>query len=55
MRTETYYVVQGFYPTHGWEDLTAEETIKEARERLAEYRDNEPGAYRIRRRIERSE
>lgn len=49
------YVVQGYYRPYGWEDLTAEETIEEARERMREYRENEGGSYRIRRRIERSE
>lgn len=45
------YVLQGNYGYgHGWEDLCAEETRKEARERLKEYRENEGGNYRIVRR-----
>jgi hypothetical protein len=42
------YVLQGNYGYgHGWEDLTAEETRKECRERLREYQENEGGSYRI--------
>jgi hypothetical protein len=42
------YVVQGNYGYgHGWEDETAEETYREARVRLREYRDNGPGSYRL--------
>ena len=55
MGATTYYVLQGYYRPDGWEDLTAEETISEARNRMAEYRDNEGGSYRIQRRIERVE
>ncbi len=36
----TVYVVQGAYG-QGWEDVCAEETGKEARARLKEYRENE--------------
>lgn len=37
------YVVQGHYGgSAGWEDLTAETTRSEARDRLREYRENEP-------------
>lgn len=32
---------------HGWEDLVAEESYKEIRSRLKEYRENEGGNYRI--------
>jgi hypothetical protein len=32
---------------HGWEVVTREETIQEARERLREYVENEGGTYRI--------
>ena len=35
---------------HGWEVLCSEETRKEARQRLKEYRENEGGKYRIVRR-----
>lgn len=47
------HIVQGNYGYgHGWEDETAEETRKEALQRLCEYRENGPGAYRlIRRRV----
>lgn len=38
------WVLQGNYGYgHGWEDLTAEETHKEIRERRKEYRENEAG------------
>lgn len=38
------WVLQGNYGYgHGWEDLTAEETYKEMRDRRKEYRENEPG------------
>lgn len=40
------YVVQGHYG-HGWEDLTAATTRKEAREDLKAYRENAHGAYRL--------
>lgn len=43
------YTVQGFY-AHGWEDLTTEETRKEALEQVKCYRKNEGGTYRIKRR-----
>jgi hypothetical protein len=37
------WVVQGYYGRlYGWEDVTAEETRKEALVRLREYRENEP-------------
>lgn len=37
------WVVQGKYPgPYGWEDETAEESCREARARLKEYRQNMP-------------
>lgn len=40
------YNVQGYYG--GWEDVTAEDNRKEARQRLREYRENDPQhAYRL--------
>lgn len=46
------YILQGFY-SYGWEDLTAEDSFKEAREQRKCYRENAPGtAYRIIRRRE---
>ena len=42
------YVIQGNYGYgHGFEDECSEETYKEAKARLKEYRDNAPGSYRI--------
>jgi hypothetical protein len=41
-KTKDEYHVHGLY-AHGWEEVTAEETRKEANERLKEYRENEPG------------
>lgn len=38
--------VQGNYG-QGWECVTAEETRKEAKERLKEYRENEGGPFRL--------
>lgn len=50
-RTNKYayiYVLQGNYGYgDGWEDLTAEESYREIRNRLKEYRENEGGNYRI--------
>jgi hypothetical protein len=40
-------VLQGFYSSYGWEDLTAENTRVEIKQRLKEYRENENGVYRI--------
>lgn len=40
------HILQGNYG-YGWEDLTAEDTYKEAREQLKCYRENEGGNYRI--------
>jgi len=44
------YALQGNYGPHGWEDLTVEDTRKDALEQLKTYRENEGGNYRIRRR-----
>ena len=45
-KTSDTYVLQGNYG-HGWEDLTAENTLAEIRQRRKEYRENEGGEYRI--------
>ena len=45
-KTSDSYVLQGNYG-HGWEDLTAENTLAEIRQRRKEYRENEGGEYRI--------
>lgn len=45
--TKREHVLQGHYGAHGWEDLCAEDTRREALRRLKEYRDNEGGNYRI--------
>ena len=43
-KTKDEYQVHGNYgPTYGYEEVTAEETLKAAREQLKCYRDNEPG------------
>ncbi len=43
-KTRDIFTLQGNYgPPHGWEDLTAEETRSEIKERAKEYRENEPG------------
>jgi hypothetical protein len=54
-KTQIMWVVQGNYGYgHGWEDVTAEENWKEAKERLREYRENERGVpFRAIRRRER--
>ena len=39
--TRDVWTVQGNYG-QGWEDVTAENTRKECKERLKEYRENEP-------------
>jgi hypothetical protein len=56
-KTEDEYQVHGYYPTSGWEEVTCETTRSEARARLREYRDNEPGrAFKIvKRRIKLSD
>ena len=52
---EYIWVVQGYYPNTGWEDLTAG-TYKEARGDLKAYRQNEKGTFRkIQRRILKQE
>lgn len=40
-KTHIEWDVQSNYG-YGWEDVTTEETYREARERLREYRENEP-------------
>lgn len=45
-------VLQGYYGSHGWEDLTASESYREVRQDLKDYRSNEGGRYRIIRRRE---
>lgn len=54
-KTRLIWVVQGNYGYgHGWEDVTAEESGKEARERIREYRENERGVpFRLIRRREK--
>lgn len=43
-KTTDEYQVQGNYGYgYGYEEVASEETIKEARLRLKEYRENEPG------------
>lgn len=43
-KTEDLWIVQGNYGYgHGYEDLTAETSFREGRQRLKEYRENEPG------------
>lgn len=41
-KTTDEYQIQGYY-SYGWEEVTAEETRSEGKERLKEYRENEPG------------
>ena len=54
-KTRDLFDVEGFY-SYGWEVVTCEETRSEARERLKEYRQNEPGnSFRIRRYREKIE
>lgn len=53
-KTKDIHVVQGNYGGgHGWEDVTAEETRKEALARLREYRENESAPFRLIRRREK--
>lgn len=47
-----YVVQQHFGGQHGWEDVTQEETLSEARERRREYRENTNYPTRIIRRRE---
>ena len=55
-KTKLVHVVQGNYGYgHGWEDVTAEDTRKEAMARLREYRENERSVpFRLIRRREKS-
>lgn len=47
-KTRDIYVIQGNYGYgHGWEDECSEDSRREARQRLKEYRENGPGAYRL--------
>ena len=42
------YIVQGHYGSgYGWEDENTEETYREGKRSLREYRENGPGAYRL--------
>jgi hypothetical protein len=56
-KTKDIWVVQGNYGYgHGWEDVTAAETWKEAKQNIREYRENESGVpFRVIRRRERIE
>ena len=56
-KTRDVYDVEGNYGYgDGWEAVTAEDNRKEARERLKEYRENEPGTpFRIKKHRERIE
>lgn len=42
-KTKDEYEIQVNYGQYGFECVTTEETFKEAKERLKEYRENEPG------------
>jgi len=42
MKQKHYYAVEGDYG-HGYEEVTAEDSFLAARDRLREYRENEPG------------
>lgn len=54
-KTRDEYQIVGHY-AHGWEEVTVEDTHKEARERLKEYRENERGtAFKMVRRRVRKE
>lgn len=54
-KTTDEYTLQGSYG-QGWEDLTSEESFKAIKERLKDYRDNEPGgSFRwIKRRVKKA-
>lgn len=54
-KTRFYWDIEGNYGFgDGWECVTAAATLKEARQHLREYRENEPsGSYRLKKRIER--
>jgi len=41
-KTVDEWRVYGFYPPYGWEEVTCEETFREGKQRLKEYRENEP-------------
>lgn len=41
-KTVDEYQIHGLY-AYGWEEVTCESTYKTAKERLKEYRENEPG------------
>lgn len=41
-KTEDVFYILGFYPGYGWEEETAETTREEAKQRLREYRENQP-------------
>lgn len=46
-KTRDEYNIEGLY-AYGWETVCCEDTWREARARLREYRENEPGtAFRI--------
>ena len=54
-KTKDMFDVMGLY-SGTWEPVTCEESWKEAKERLKEYRENEPGtAFKIRKYRERIE
>ena len=40
-KTKDIYIIQGNYQSYGWEDLTIEETYKEAKIQLKCYNENE--------------
>lgn len=49
-KTEDEFDIEAYYG-HGWEIVTCEDTYREARKRLREYRENEPGvSFRIKKR-----
>lgn len=39
---DIYYDIQGDYG-HGWETVTSEDNLKDARQTIKDYRENEPG------------
>lgn len=45
-KTQDEYSIQGYY-CHGWEEVTVEETWKEAKAQVKCYRENEPYSFRI--------
>ena len=45
-KTVDEWTVQGYYEC-GWEDLTCEPTARGGRARIKEYRENQPGQYRL--------